>query len=199
MSGTAPDPWLGCMAGGIWNTSCFLVERKHPTQTGRDLLGLGVTLRTPSRSGKGLSQEYFRLSSEASLCFINKYYPEQWIEPEIFKVLVSFLTAKLKTWYFLPLFVFCTCLVHLQQFRTASRTGTAETPTRLVGSTSHSMAGGKLLWSGKFIASGDGESIIVFYSTLPGDWIATSLVFCISSSFFVCKIRTNTWLLSSLS
>lgn len=96
----------GCSCQGQLLISVWGLQRvwkeKHPTQRGRDLFELWVTFRTPSRSGKGLSQESFRLSSEASSCFINKYYLGQGIEPEIFKALVSSLTAKLKTWYFFP-------------------------------------------------------------------------------------------------
>lgn len=129
----------------IWSISCFSMGRKPPTQARRDLLGLSDSQSSfQVREG---SFKSFRLSTGASLCFINKYYLGQGIEPEIFKVLVSSLTSKLKTWYFFFLpFLFCTCLLHLQWFISASRTAAAETPTRLVGKAFHGWWGSALEW-----------------------------------------------------
>lgn len=77
-------------------------EREKEERKREKLAWTVMTLRTPLRSGKGLSQESFRLPSEAGLCFTNKYYPGKGIEPGIFKVLVSSLNCQTQNLIFPP-------------------------------------------------------------------------------------------------
>lgn len=100
-----------CRGDGAFHVSPWKENTQHKER--ETCLDCEWLSELPDQTKLFLKSLNFRLSSEASLCFINKYYLGQGIEPEIFKFLMSSLTAKVKIWYLFPAFVFCACLVHL--------------------------------------------------------------------------------------